>query len=123
MRSLAPMTLPADGAWLWLEELTDAIGPRWPVARYALAARHLAAFSGTYVSGRETPSWPWLGSSSVRTWLPGLAPSVAQLRVVLKDALVRRAYPADIAEGLFRLWDEQRRKLVGFRHLKALQRS
>jgi len=55
---------PDGGAWLWLEDLTDAYGTPWPLKRYALAARHAGQFNGAYLAGRPIPDVPWL---SIRT--------------------------------------------------------
>jgi hypothetical protein len=48
---------PTEGeVWIWLEELHDAEGPRWSLTRYGLAARHLGAFSGHYLSQEPAPT-------------------------------------------------------------------
>src|SRR5262249_34931224 len=52
--------------WLWLEDLTDAAGPRWPVARFALAARHLGRLNGTSLAARPLPDYPWLQRTLLR---------------------------------------------------------
>jgi hypothetical protein len=46
-RCLAAAALPGGGAWIWLEEIADAIGPRWPLAHYGTVARHLGNFRGS----------------------------------------------------------------------------
>jgi hypothetical protein len=45
---------------LWLEDVTDVLGPRWPLARYGLAARHLSQFNGAYLAGRPLSLAVWL---------------------------------------------------------------
>jgi len=50
-----------DGSfWLWLEDVSDMHGRRWPLAQYGLAARHLGVFNGTYLVSRAVPAEPWL---------------------------------------------------------------
>jgi hypothetical protein len=52
---------PAEGeAWIWLEDLHDAVGPQWPLERYELAARHLGYFNGRYLAQQPAPTAAWL---------------------------------------------------------------
>jgi hypothetical protein len=51
--------------WIWLEDVADDAAD-WDVARYALAARHLARLGGEYLAGRELPTHSWLS----RGWIP-----------------------------------------------------
>jgi hypothetical protein len=56
----------ADGAtWLWLEDVPEAGPSRWPVARYATAARHVGEMNGAYLAGRPLPDHPWLSGGYV----------------------------------------------------------
>jgi hypothetical protein len=57
-----------DGTlWIWLEHVADE-APRWDVARYALAARHLGRLGGEYLAGRELPAHKWLSRGWIRSW-------------------------------------------------------
>jgi hypothetical protein len=47
-----------DTAWIWLEHVDQAVGPDWPLQRFALAARHLGRFSGRYLLGEPVPDHP-----------------------------------------------------------------
>jgi hypothetical protein len=38
-----------DTVHLWLEEVEETVGHDWPLARHALAARHLGQFNGRYL--------------------------------------------------------------------------
>jgi hypothetical protein len=50
-----------DGSgWLWLEDVGDVYGRRWPLAQFGRAARHLGAFNGAYPVARALPTEPWL---------------------------------------------------------------
>ena len=80
----------ADLFWLWLEEITDDIGPKWPLERYALAARHLGQFNGAYLVGQPLPSFPWLSTGWLRSLVPQAAPFVAKLSDPLRHPLQRR---------------------------------
>jgi hypothetical protein len=58
-----------DGAvGLWLEELVDADGPRWPLERFGVAARHLGQFGAHYLRSGVLPDYPWLGGGYLRRW-------------------------------------------------------
>jgi hypothetical protein len=92
-----------DGTdWLWLEEIKDTAGPRWPLAQYAIAARHLGGFNGAYTCA--LPTDPWLSSGWLRSWVAAAAPGIVQLPGVLDHPLVRRLFPADSAAHVLDLW-------------------
>jgi len=40
---------PDGETWVWLEQVVDDFGGRWPLERYGLAARHLGLFNGVGV--------------------------------------------------------------------------
>ena len=95
-------------AWLWLEDVVDEIGPHWPIARFALAARHLGRLSGRYLTERPLPDDPWLLHH-------GLLPSRAAFAAgfwddfarVRDDPLVHRIWPGDLSDRALRLWHER----------------
>ncbi|MBI3243161.1 MAG: hypothetical protein HYZ49_12785 [Chloroflexi bacterium] len=93
--------------WIWLEEVRDDIGSKWPLLRYGLAARHLGRFNGAYLNGRSLPHWPWLSREWLRVLVTQAAPAMAQLPSVLNHPLLCRLYPDDVAEGIFRLWADR----------------
>src|SRR5260370_13375229 len=84
---------PDGTGWLWLEEIKDTTGPRWPLAQYGLAAHLLGGFNGAYAAG-PLPSNPWLSNGWVRAWGAVAAPAIAQLPAVLEHPLLRRLFPA-----------------------------
>jgi hypothetical protein len=108
-RCLGISERPDGGDWIWLEELVDAIGPRWPLEHYGLVARQLGRFNGAYLAGRARPAMPWLSSGWLRGWTERAAPGIDALPGALEDPLVRRVYPAALAEGFLRLWAERER--------------
>ena len=105
-------------AWLWLEDVADEIGPHWPIARFALAARHLGRLSGRYLTERPLPDDPWL-------LLHGLLPSRAAFAAgfwddfarVRDDPLARRIWPGDLSDRALRLWHERDRVLAAIERL------
>lgn len=90
-----------EGAiWLWLEEVSDHVGPDWPLVQYGRAARHLGQFNGAYLIARPLPTFPWLMPSwaehhSAVGTIPDALPQIAALA---SDARVQRAFPVPIAE-------------------------
>jgi hypothetical protein len=105
-------------AWLWLEDVADEIGPHWPIARFALAARHLGRLSGRYLTERPLPDHPWL-------LLHGLLPSRAAVVAgfwddfarVRDDPLARRIWPGNLGDRALRLWYERDRMMAAIEHL------
>jgi hypothetical protein len=102
---------PDGGIWVWLEEVADDAGPRWPLERYGLAARHLGQFNGAYLLGQPLPTWPWFSARWLRQAVAKTAPAIAQLSDVLAHPLVRRYLPGDASARCFRLWAERERLL------------
>lgn len=98
---------PVEVFWLWLEDVRDEVGPQWPLSRYGLAARHLGQFNGAYLAGESLPSWPWLSRAWLRMWDAQRAPEMDMLHTTLGHPLVRRLYPADVADSTFRFWAER----------------
>jgi hypothetical protein len=106
-RCLGAVVQPDGALWIWLEEISDADGPHWPLARYGLAARHLGQFNGTYLTGRSPPSRPWLSTGWLRGWVAQRAPAIATLRQHREHPVVRRRYPGTIVDDMLRLWEER----------------
>jgi hypothetical protein len=89
-----------------MEDVTDDIGPEWPLEHYGVVARHLGQFNGAYLTERPLPSFPWLSSRRLRQNVAQNAPAVAQLTGLQDHPLVRRAYPSDVVDTLLRWWAE-----------------
>jgi hypothetical protein len=108
---------PDGGIWVWLEEVAGDAGPRWPMERYALAARHLGQFNGAYLAGHPLPTWPWFSARWLRRVVTQAAPSIAQLPDVLQHPLGRRYFPGDTSARFYRLWAERERLLDALERL------
>ncbi len=61
--------IPGNIAGIWLEDVIDTYSSNWPLARYAMAARHLGRFNGIYISRRQLPTYSWLSTHRTRQWL------------------------------------------------------
>jgi hypothetical protein len=92
-----------ESCWLWLEQVEDSYGSRWPLAQYAQAARALGRFNGAYLAGRALPAYPWLGPPGA---LRGTLQAFAFVRDVVEnpttwqDPLLRAAFPVPVADRL-----------------------
>ncbi|GLV53858.1 hypothetical protein KDH_07090 [Dictyobacter sp. S3.2.2.5] len=106
--------------WLWLEDVKEPYGPRWPLEQYAHAARSLGQMNGAYLTVLSLPSYPWL----VKTGSPrGLLEHAGWMWKVVRDPLtwqhplLRAAFPYPIASRLLRLWEERNVLLDAFERL------
>jgi hypothetical protein len=97
--------------WLWLEDVADEAGPRWPIARFALAARHLGRLNGAYLAGRPLPDHPWLQRGLLRSRAADVAGFWAGFDRVRGEPLARRIWPGDLGDRARRLWDGRDRVL------------
>jgi hypothetical protein len=99
-----------DGTfWLWLEHVREEGEPRWPLARWSLAARSLGRFNGAYAAGRPLPRAPWLGGRRLRTWVERHEPLVARIAVAPDNPDVRHWWPRPVVDAILRLWGERDR--------------
>jgi hypothetical protein len=69
---------PDHVAWLWLEDIVDALGGIWSLDRYALTARHLGQLNGLFAM-RPMPGYPWLGNNLTQQWITDMRPSWQEL--------------------------------------------
>ena len=110
-RCLAVDTGADRSAWLWLDDIADRFGGRWPLAQYGRAARHLGQFNGAYLAGRPLPTDPWL----VRQWTtrhsePVKIPAaLAELATLMDDPRARQAFPAPQLAAMPRLLHDEPR--------------
>jgi hypothetical protein len=96
--------------WLWLEDLADAVGPRWPIARFALAARHLGRLNGAYLAARPLPDYLWLQRTLLRWRVRRNEAFWAAFEALRDTPWGRRCWPDDLAGRGLRLW--QRREAL-----------
>jgi hypothetical protein len=96
-----------DGVWLWLEEVVDAIGPRWPPAAHGVAARHLGRFNGAYLDGRPLPGDPWLSTGVLRPRGERCVPVWDRFAEWRDRPRVRHVWPGAMTDRVHRLWEER----------------
>lgn len=82
---------PGNIAWLWLEDISDALGGKWSLERYALTARHLGRLNGMLPPEHPLPTYPWLGKNLIQQWVGQLQPQWQSL--AWDDPRVLARYP------------------------------
>jgi hypothetical protein len=103
----------AGAVWLWLEEVSDLYAHRWPIEQYGLAARHLGAFNGAYLTSRALPTDPWLKAWLDRHWaehhaeLERTPHAWAELQHVMQLPQVQRVFGVTIASRTAQLLEDQ----------------
>jgi hypothetical protein len=115
----------SNGYWLWLEDIEDPMHRCWPLAHYAIAARHIGRFNGQYLTGREMPDWSWLTPPRRRMRedeqrVRSNDPWSRLPELCTQHALVRRGWPDGLLEGYHHIWQERDRF---FQALERLPRT
>lgn len=95
-----------EGCWIWLEDVKEDIGPRWPVEHYGVAARQLGRFNGRYVN-EDLPDWPWLSRKWMRSWVDYTSSKMGSFNELLDHPYVKLLLPGDQVDKMFGLWDER----------------
>jgi hypothetical protein len=101
----------------WLEDLTDDIGPLWPLERYGLAARHLGQFNGSYLTGKAMPTGPWVSRDWIRHHVSPNEALFAELERSQHEPEARRWFLDDDAGRILRLWEERASFLAALNRL------
>jgi hypothetical protein len=102
---------PDGEVWVWLEEIVDEIGPRWPLERFGLAARHLGQFNGAYLIDLPLPTWPWLSVNWLRRAVEKTDTAIIRLTNVNDNPLLRSFFPGDARDRFLQFWTERVRLL------------
>ena len=102
----------AGGAWIWLENITEAVGPAWTLDHFQQAARHLGRFAGAYLVGRPLPNSPWLCASLFRSlyadeewWARFINP--ASPNQAWQRPVVQAVYSEGLRQGVLHIWAEK----------------
>jgi len=106
-RSFCTTEYPDGTCWIWLEDVKEEIGERWPIQHYGVVARHLGQFSGSYLTGLPLPEGNWLSSDWLRKGSATAATAIEPLRNSLDHPMIRRWFPGDTSDQFFQLWEER----------------
>ena len=109
--------LPDGTLRLWLEHVQEDGDGVWPLARWALAARHLGQLNGAYLAGRPLPAAPWLAGDRLRSWLAGHGPLVERIAAAPANPALRRFWPQPVVDAILRLWAEREAYLIALERL------
>lgn len=100
-RVLGAEDLDGQATLLWLEEIPEAVPGRWPIERYALAARHFGEFNGAYPAGMSVPAVSFLTRAYLRSWATRLSTlEVVRSPATWSDPLVADEISAQSVERL-----------------------
>lgn len=120
-----------DGTvWVWLEDITDGIQAPWPIERYAVVARQLGQFNGTWLVNGPLPDAPFLSRNWLRGWVEASRPAIDAFLVDPDLARQSGVYPDSVLDAYASLWarrqtiyDEMARLPQTFGHLDAFSRN
>ncbi len=129
-RSFGVVERSDTSAWLWLEDVHDPMGSRWPLERYRVAAHHLGQFNGAYLHKWAMPDLPCFTRDFLRSFMTAWAPWMARLPDVRDHPYVTRSCPATLLKRILGLWSEKEHMLTAldrlprtFCHLDAFPRN
>ncbi len=108
-RCYAVTERPGKGVWIWLEEVQDEVGAKWPLEQYREAARLLGQMNGAYLAGTPLPEKPWLPKDWVFQYTEKAAPQVEFIRDYPDDPLVKKMYTGITRWLILTVWEERRR--------------
>jgi hypothetical protein len=94
---------------LWLEDLGDGDGGGWSLERYSLVARGLGQFGGACAGNRPVPDWPWLSRGWLASWVEQAAAGFEVFADAVRDPLLARLYPPQVAAVMVELWQARGR--------------
>jgi hypothetical protein len=106
-RCFGTTELPDGAVGLWLEEIVETQPGRWPLERFALAARHLGQFNGHYLRTGDVPVQPWLGSDYLRRYAADRPQWVEAVGRVLEQPIVGRHWTREMVDATLRLYGER----------------
>lgn len=101
---------PDGNGWIWMEDINESSGPKWPLSRFGLAAYHLGEHQGQFLAGKPLPSFPWLSDG----WLQGLIKGEFWSNYMDPDrpdnawdiSIVKEAFSPELVERIKELWTE-----------------
>jgi hypothetical protein len=102
---------------LWLEDVVDSAGRRWPLERFGVAAGHLGRFNGAFLDGRPLPAHAWLNRSILRARADRNASFWSNLESMREQPLFRRGWPGDLADRQLELFEDRHVLIDVLEHL------
>jgi hypothetical protein len=99
-----------DEAWVWLEDVADALPGPWPLSRYGTVARALGRFNAACPEARARAyGESWLGRGWLSAWVERRAPHVALIAAPEAWAAreIRAWFPPSTRGRLLALWERR----------------
>jgi hypothetical protein len=93
--------------WMALEDLSDIDQRPWPESRFAIVARHLGGFNGSFLADPPMLSPSWLSRDWLRGWTERAESMITLLPGVADHPLVSRIYPPERIEALLEIWEQR----------------
>ena len=104
-RCLGTVVRPGESEWVWLELISDDADRRWTLDHFAIAARKLGEFNGSYLGSRPLPEAPWLSCQWTRQKVESAALGLGKFEHMTAHPLVARAFPPVVVNAIRRMWD------------------
>lgn len=92
--------------WIWLEDVREDLGKKWPIEYYRVVARQLGRFNGCYLE-KDGLDQPWLSRNWVKHWVEYNSTSMDSLSNLTDHPYVKLWLPDDQLEKMLTLWDER----------------
>jgi hypothetical protein len=108
-----------ERAWIWLEEVTDTCGPRWPLSTYGRTAYHLGRFNGAACGQPELLDVPWMSHGYLEgSWLSQFPAALdVSLSAVPDHPLVLQVCTGSSATRLLQVLADRAAFLAALDHL------
>lgn len=109
-----------DIAWIWMEDVAHETAGRWPVERFAEAARHLGRWNGGYLAGPSIPDHPWLSRRYLDRRCARAGPFIGRFAETDRwPEPFGRVEASALGAGVRRLWSERGRLSAALASLPA----
>jgi hypothetical protein len=103
--------------WIWLEDIHETCGWKWPLKRFEVAARHLGQFNGSFLNQKSLMSYRFLARPYRPSFVEAVPKSVAGLQQFFGRSRLSSFFPEEKAADLIylaRKRDELVRRLQTF---------
>lgn len=98
-------------AWLWLEDVADANGSRWPMERFGTVAHRLGEFNGASAAQVALSADEFLSRGWLRASIAPMAPAWERLPALRSSPWLQSCWPGNLPEHLARLISEREQLL------------
>jgi hypothetical protein len=115
VRCYGTLEFEGESCWLWLEELHDDFGGRWPVEHYEIVGRHAGHFNGAFL-GKSFDA-DWLSTQWLHKTIESVTPHFPNILDSLEHPLLKPVLAADARVQYERLLVDYERFLTALDRL------